>query len=98
MRVRALRDPRSFSQVLSRFGFGHATLYDSVEVSGALALNVPLRVAVAFPAFRPGRPSDYTLTKLHRFTPEGYGLDIALFSLSPRPHGLGPKTRFSVEG
>ena len=94
--VRALRGPRSFSQVLSRFDFCHAMLYDSAEVSGALAVNAPL--LVAFPAFRPGRPSVYTLTKLNRFTPEGYGLDIALFTLSPRPHGLGPKTRFSVEG
>jgi len=96
VQVRALRDPRSFSQVLARFVFCHAMLYDSAEVSGALAVNVPL--LVAFPEFRPGRPSDYTLTKLNRFTPEGYGLDIALFTLSPRPHGLGPKTRFSVEG
>ncbi len=40
----------------------------------------------------------YTLTKLNRFTPGGYGLDVVLFTLSPRPHGLGPKTRFSVEG
>ena len=71
-------------------------LYDSAEVSGALAMNAPRRVA--FPDFRPGRPSDDTLTKLNHFTPEGYGLDIALFTLSLRPHGLGPKTRFSVEG
>ena len=68
----------------------------------ALRLRRGLRgtapLLIAFPAFRPGRPSDYTLTKLNRFTPQGYGLDVALFTLSPRPHGLGPKTRFSVEG
>ncbi len=57
---------------------------------------VPL--LVAFPDFLPGRLSVYTLTKLNHFTPECYGLDIALFTLSPRPHGLGLKTRFSVEG
>ena len=88
--------PPELSQVLARFAFCHAMLYDSAEVSGALAVNAPL--LVAFPDFLPGRPSVYTLTKLHRFTPEGYGMDIALFTLSPRPHGLGPKTRFSVEG
>lgn len=71
-------------------------LFDSAEVSGVLAVIAPL--LIAFPEFRPGRPSDYTLTKLNRFTPQGYGLDVALFTLSPRPHGLGPKTRFSVEG
>ena len=91
-----MRGPRSFSQVLSRFDFCHAMLYDSAEVSGALAVNVPL--LVAFPEFRPGRPSDYTLTKLNRFTPQGYGLDVALFTLSTRPHGRALKTRFSVEG
>ncbi len=88
--------PPELSQVLARFAFRHAMLFDSAEVSGALAVNAPL--LVAFPAFRPGRPSVYTLTKLNRFTPQGYGLDVALFTLSPRPHGLGPKTRFSVEG
>ena len=93
--VRGLRDPRSFSQVLARFVFCHAMLYDSADVSGTLAVNVPL--LVAFPEFRPGRPSDYTLTKLNRFTPEGYGLDITLFTLCPRAPGLGPKTRFSAE-
>ncbi len=71
-------------------------LYDSAEISGALVVNVPL--LVVFSDFRPGRLSDYTLTKLNRFTPEGYGLDIALFTLGPRAHGLGPKTQFSVEG
>ena len=96
VRVHALCGPRSFSPVLARFAFCHALLDDSAEVSGALALNAPLRVA--FPDFRPGRPSDDTLTKLNRFTPEGYGLDIALFMLDPCSHGLGPKTRFSVEG
>ena len=71
-------------------------LSDSAEVSGALAYTAPL--LVAFPDFRPGRPSDYTLTKLNRFTPQGYGLDVALFTLSLGPQGLRPKTRFSVEG
>ena len=94
--VRTLCGPRSSSQVLARFAFRHAMLFDSAEVSGVLAVIAPL--LIAFPEFRPGRPSDYTLTKLNRFTPQGYGLDVALFTLSPRPHGLGPKTRFSVEG
>ena len=95
-RVHTVCGPRSLSQVLVRFAFRHAMLSDSTEVSGALAVNAPL--LVAFPNFRPGRPSDYTLTKLNRFTPQGYGLDVALFTLSPRPRGLRPNTRFSVEG
>ncbi len=86
--------PPELSQVLAPVAFRHALLFDSAEVSGALAVTAPL--LVAFPAFRPGRPSDYTLTKLNRFTPQGYGLDVALFTLSPRPHDLGSKTRFSV--
>ena len=45
-------------------------LYDSAEVSGVLAANAPL--LVAFPEFRSGRPSNYTLTTLIRFTSEGY--------------------------
>ena len=53
---------------------------------------------VAFPVFRPGRPSDYTLTKLNHLTPRGYGLVVALFTLSPESHEAGPKTRFSAEG
>ena len=88
--------PPELSQVLAHFVFRHAELYDSAEVSGALACTAPL--LVAFPAFRPGRPSDYTLTKLNRFTPRGYGLDVALFTLGTRPHERAPKTRFSVEG
>ena len=67
--------PRSFSQVLARFAFRHAMLYDSAEVSGALAVYAPL--LVAFPEFRPGRPSDNAITQLNRFTPQGYGLDVA---------------------
>ncbi len=71
-------------------------LFDSAEVSGTLAVTAPL--LVAFPEFRPGRPSNNTLTKLNRFTAQSYGLNVALFTLSPMPHDLGPKTRFSVEG
>lgn len=59
--------PPKPSQVLARFVFRHAMLFDSAEVSGALAVNAPL--LIAFPAIRPGRPSDYALTKLNRFTP-----------------------------
>ncbi len=53
--------PLEPSQVLARFAFRHAMLFDAAEVSRALTVNAPL--LVAFPEFRPGRPSDYTLTK-----------------------------------
>ncbi len=93
-RVRTLCGPRSSSQVLARFAFRHAMLYDSAEVSGPLAVNAPLRVA--FPEFRPGRLPHYTLTQRNRFTPMGYGLDM--FTLSPTAHAVRAKTRFSAEG
>ena len=88
--------PLEPSQVLARFAFRHAMLFDSAKVSEVLAISAPL--LIAFPAFRPGRPSDYTLTKLNRLTPRGYGLVVALFTLSPTAHAARPKTRFSAEG
>ncbi len=34
-------------------------------------------IAIRYLGREPGPPSDYTLTELNRFTPKGYGLDVA---------------------
>lgn len=112
--LRLLRaPPHSFGSRLSVDGYSDPATPGALPSSSpfrfppchALGLRRGLRstrpstlLLVAFPTFRPGQPSDYSLTKFYRFIFEDYGLVVVQFTLSPPPYGGGPKTRFSVQG
>lgn len=64
-------------------------LFDSAKVSEAFVIA---HSSYCLPGISARLASDYTLTKLNCLTSWGYGLVVALFTLSPEPHGAEPKT------